>query len=137
MCIRDSNEGIISPTQRSGDPRGNSGHYTRYYWGMFDAYYNAFNGAKPLCFTEIGYLSGEGVGGVGRFDWAANTTLAQQAQWLGEAVTLSKDSGKVRLMIIWNVDIRSSGDDPQVGYSIIRPDGNCPACANIQAAMGR
>jgi spore germination protein YaaH/uncharacterized protein YgiM (DUF1202 family) len=130
------NEGIISPNQASGDPRG--GHYTRYFWGMVNTYYNAFGGARPLCFTEIGYLSGQDFGGVpARFGWAGNTTVAQHAQWLAEAVSLSANSGKVRLVIIFNVDFTQYGDDPQAGYAMIRPDGSCPSCALLRQVMGR
>ncbi len=131
------NEGIISPNQTSGDPRGNSSHYTRYFWGMVNAYYNAFGGARQLCFTELGYLSPEGYGGLpGGFSWASNVTVAQQAQWLAEATSLAANSGKVRLLIVWNVDSTTWGNDPQAGYAIIRKDGSCPACGTLSQVMG-
>jgi hypothetical protein len=131
------NEGIISPNQTSGDPRGNSSHYTRYFWGMVNAYYNAFGGSRQLCFTELGYLSPEGYGGLpGGFSWAGNVTVAQQAQWLAEAASLSASSGKVRLMVVWNVDSTTWGNDPQAGYAIIRKDGSCPACGTLNQVMG-
>lgn len=124
------NEGIIPPSQRSGDPR--SEHYTRYFWGMVNTYSNAFGGAKPLCFTELGYLSPEGFGALpGGFAWAQNVTLAQQAAWLDQAVSLAAGSGRVRLLIIWNVDFTGFGADPQAGYAMIRPDGSCPACVAL------
>jgi hypothetical protein len=130
------NEGIISPNQQSGDPRG--GHYTRYYWGMANTYWNAFGGSRPLCFTELGYLSGQDYGGVpSRFGWAANTTLGQHAQWLAEAVSISANSGRVRMLIIFNVDFTMYGDDPQAGYAMIRRDGSCPSCPLIKQVMGR
>ena len=129
------NEGILSPDARSGDPRGSGGHYTRYYSGMFDAYASTFPG-KPLCFTEIGYLSAEGYGPLpGAFGWAANVTVANQAAWLGRAVTLARNSGRVRLFIVWNVDATRYDSDPQAGFAIVRPGGNCPACSNLAAAM--
>jgi hypothetical protein len=132
------NEGIISPNQTSGDPRGNSSHYTRYFWGMVNAYYNAFGGSRQLCFTELGYLSPEGYGGLpGGFSWAGNVTVAQQAQWLAEATSLAADSGKVRMLIVWNVDSKTWGNDPQAGYAIIRKDGSCPACGTLSQVMGR
>lgn len=130
------NEGIISPHQRSGDPRGNGGHYTRYYWGMTDAYYNAFDGQRPLCYTEIGYVSGDDYGGVPpRFAWAENTSIADHAQWLAEAVDISRTNGKVRMFIVWNVDFTQYGDDPQAGYAMVRRDGSCPACDTVRAVM--
>ncbi len=131
------NEGIVSPNQQSGDPRGND-HYTRFFWGMVDTYYNAFGGARPLCFTELGYLSPEGYGGLpGGFAWAGNVTIAQQSQWLAEAASLSANSGKVRMMIVWNIDSTTWGDDPQAGYAIIRQGGSCPACDALRQVMGQ
>lgn len=126
------NEGIVPPSQTSGDPRGNSSHYSRYFWGMVNTYSNAFGGARPLCFTELGYLSPEGFGGLpDSFAWAGGTSLAEHASWLADAVALSRNSGKVRLLIVWNVDFTNYGSDPMAGYAMIRPDGSCPACDAI------
>ncbi|MBK8022242.1 MAG: hypothetical protein IPK19_12630 [Chloroflexi bacterium] len=123
------NEGILPPGQTSGDPRGNSGHYSRYFWGMVNTYSNAVGGRRPLCFTELGYLSPEGFGPLpGAFGWAENTSLSEQAQWVDQAVTLAARSGKVRLVIVWNVDFTDYGADPMAGYALIRPGGSCPAC---------
>jgi hypothetical protein len=138
------NEGLISPTKTGGDPRGNSNHYTRYYQTMVDTYWSASGESKPLCFTEIGYLSAEEWGYLpGNFLWRPpiNLTVAEQAQYLGEAAQLSKQQGKVRLMIVFNVDFtefpgpEEPVGDPQGGYAIIRQDGNCPACQSLAAAM--
>jgi hypothetical protein len=123
------NEGILPPTQTSGDPRGSSGHYSRYYQGMVNTYWNAFGGRKPLCFTELGYLSPEGFGPLpAGFEWAANTSVGEQAAWLDSAVSLARNSGRVRILIVWNVDFANYGADPMGGFAIIRPGGGCPAC---------
>jgi uncharacterized protein YraI len=123
------NEGVVGPDQTSGDPRGSSGYYTRYFWGMVNTYSGAFGGRRPLCFTELGYLTPEGYAPLpGGFAWAQNVSLAQQAAWLDRAVSLARSSGKVRLLIIWNVDFTQYGADPMAGYAIIRPNGGCPAC---------
>lgn len=130
------NEGILSPSKTSGDPRGNSGHYTRYYQAMVNLYTGIFP-SKPLCFTEIGYLSPEGYGPLpAAFSWAANVTAQDQAVWLAEAATLAKNSGRVRLFLVWNVDSTNYGDDPQAGYAIIRPNNTCNACVTLGAVMG-
>ena len=127
------NEGIIPPSQTSGDPRGDN-YYTRYFYGMLNTYYSVFG--KPVCFTELGYLSPEGYGGLPpAFAWASDTSVAEQAAWLAEAAVLASQSGKVRLMVVWNVDIFSYGNDPQGGYAIIRPNGQCPACDALAAVM--
>lgn len=129
------NEGILPPSATSGDPRGNSGHYTRYYPAMVNLYGSTFPN-KPLCFTELGYLTSDGYGPLpGGFAWAANTTLQQHAQWLGDVVRLARQGGRVRMIIVWNVDFRVYNDDPQGGFAIVRPDGSCPACATLAAAM--
>jgi hypothetical protein len=123
------NEGILGPNQTSGDPRGSGDYYTRYFWGMVNTYYRAFGGRRPLCFTELGYLTPEGYGPLpGSFGWAADVTVAQQAAWIDQAVSLSRSSGKVRLLLIWNIDFSDYGADPMGGYALIRPGGSCPAC---------
>jgi hypothetical protein len=132
------NEGIVPPDWTSGDPRDN--YYTRYFWGMVNTYWNAFGGARKLCFTELGYLSDDGYPPLEAvapsFAWAKDVTVQQQAEWLARAAQLSAQSGKVRLMIIWNVDFRNYGADPMAGYAIIRPDGSCPACETLHQVMG-
>jgi hypothetical protein len=123
------NEGILPPSATSGDPRGASSHYTRYYGSMVSTYYNAFRGRRQLCFTELGYLSPEGFSGLpAGFEWAANTSVSEQAQWIDQVVSLAARSGRVRLLIIWNMDFAGYGADPQGGYALIRPGGGCPAC---------
>jgi hypothetical protein len=102
-------------------------------------YYNTFAGQHPVCFSELGYLSPEGFSGVPpNFNWAANTSVAEQAQWLAEAAQLSRNSGKVRIMTVFNVDFTEYdiNSDPQAGYAIIRPDGTCPACSTLDSVMG-
>ncbi|HVU10241.1 MAG TPA: hypothetical protein VHD90_03145 [Phototrophicaceae bacterium] len=130
------NEGIVPPTQSSGDPRGDN-YPTRYFSTMLARGYNPFGG-KPVCFTELGYLSGQGFNQAipASFAWADNTTVAEQASWLAGAATAAAQSGKVRLMIVFNVDFPSFTDnDPQGGYAMLRPDGSCPACDALGAVM--
>ena len=129
------NSGAVPPTARSGAPVGSSGHYTWYYPTMVELYRGTFPG-KKLCFTEIGYVSPEGYGPISSgFAWGANTTVAQQADWLATAVRLARGSGIVRLFIVWNIDATHYSSDPQAGYAIIRPGGGCPACGALAAAM--
>jgi hypothetical protein len=133
------NEGVVSPNQTSGDPRNPSDHYTRYYSGMVNLYYNTFGGAKKLCFTEFGYLTPEGYPSLAStapsFAWAEATTVAQQAAWLADAAALSINSGKVRLMIVWNVNFTNYSSDPMAGYAIVRKGGDCPACEALGAVV--
>ncbi|WP_162910052.1 hypothetical protein [Aggregatilinea lenta] len=127
------NEGIISPTQSSGDPRDS--YPTRYFGSMLSRALAPFGG-KQACFTELGYLTPEGYGTLpGGFSWAQNTTIAQQAQWMAEAAVAAATSGRVRLMIVFNVDFTTWGSDPQAGYAIVRADGTCPACTALASVL--
>jgi hypothetical protein len=128
------NEGIVPPSATSGDPRGNSSHYTRYFMSMINTYRAIFPG-KPLCFTELGYLSGDGFSQPlpNAFNWANNTSVQEQAQWLRDVVQIGAQlsSVKIELITIFNIDYKNFDADPQAGYAIIRPDGSCPACDSI------
>lgn len=126
------NEGIIPPSQTSGDPRGDN-YYTRYFYGMLNGYISITR--KPICFTELGYLTPDGYPPLpSYFGWAQNVTVAQQAAWLAEAAALASQSGQVPLFIVWNIDFTRYDSDPQAGYAIIRRDGSCPACATLAQA---
>ena len=130
------NAGIVPPDATSGAPVGSSGHYSWYLPRMMTLY-RSFFPSKPLCITELGYLTGEGIGALpGGFAWASGNTLAEQAAWLAGAVHRARGSGYVRLFIVWNVDATYWGSDPQSGYAIVRPGGGCPACDSLRVAMG-
>lgn len=131
------NEGIIPPSQGSGDPRG--GYPTYYFSSMLSRGFSPFGG-KPVCFTELGYLSPEGFNASlpANFGWAANTSVAEHAAWLAEAATMAAQSGRVRLMIVFNVDFPTFiENDPMGGYAMFRPGGTCPACDTLGAVMRR
>jgi LysM repeat protein len=129
------NEGVVPPNQTSGDPRGNPNHYTRYFPTMVNTYAAVFPN-KLLCFTELGYLTPEGLGALPPgFEWAANTSIQEQAEWLAQAAVLSRQSGRIRMMIVWNVDATTWGADPQAGFAIIR-NGSCLACQTLGSVMG-
>lgn len=127
------NEGIVSPSQSTGDPRDS--YPTRYFGTMLARASASFPG-KQICWTELGYVTGEGYGALpAGFAWGSETSIAEQATWLAEAAVLSAQSGKVRLMIVFNVDFTFWGDDPQAGYAIIRADGSCPACTSLAGVL--
>lgn len=128
------NEGIVSPRNSSGDPR--SPYPTRYFGSMLNRGAQFFPNSK-ICWTELGYLSGEGMGAPipTSFSWASNVTVAQQAEWIADAARLSRESGRVSLMIVWNLNFTRWDTDPMGGYALLRPDGSCPGCATLGAAM--
>lgn len=132
------NEGVLPPAQLGGDPRDHD-YPTRYFTSQLDrAGYYFQSHDIPLCITELGYLSPEGYGRLpGNFAWAVNTSVAEQAAWLAQAITIAADYAKspVELLIVWNIDFEQWDPDPQAGYAIIRPDGSCPACQTIGALM--
>lgn len=138
-CVGAHHNGtMVGPDQTSGAPVGSADHYQWYFWGTLNMTYNTFGGRVPVCWTELGYVTGEGIGALpGGFSWGGGITLANHAEWLARAAQLSAQSGKVRIMIIWNIDFRQWDDDPQAGFSIFRPDGSCPACQTLRAVMGR
>jgi hypothetical protein len=127
------NAGATPPSQSTGHPAGND-HYSWHLQPMINLYASL---GRPICFTELGYLSGEDYGGLpGRFSWAGGTTVGQHAQWLAEATSIAANSGRVRLVIVFNVDFTTFGEDPQAGFAMIRKDGSCPACETLRQVMG-
>jgi hypothetical protein len=133
------NEGIIPPGQQGGDPR-QPDYPTRYLPLMIQRAAFPFRGQNiPLCFTELGYLSPEGFPPLpSGFEWAANTSVQEQAEWLRDAITVSAQmsSVQVALIIVFNVDFERYDADPQAGFAMIRPDGSCPACESIGSLAG-
>lgn len=128
------NEGVVPPNVRSGDPRGDD-YYTRYLTTMLDTYWSVTGGQRKICITELGYLTSAGYPPLpSYFSWAQGVTLDQHAAWLADAAAISSQTGRVRLMIVWNVDFTTYNSDPQGGYAMIRPDGSCPACQALAAA---
>jgi hypothetical protein len=131
------NSGATAPSATSGHPADNGGrHHSWYFLPQTQLYYNTFGGTRKLFYTEMGYASQEGLAEFSAdFAWARGTNNAQQAAWLAEAVNLSRSTGMVANIIVWNIDFSRFGYDPQDGYAIIRPGGSCPACDALHAVM--
>ncbi len=122
------NAGATAPDATTGHPAGR--HYGWYFEPSLQMVQNAFGGAKPICITELGYLSSEGYAELpGQFWWAQETRAEQQGQWLAEAIALAHASRIVQQVIVFNVDIiKWENGDPQSGYAILRSDGRCSLC---------
>lgn len=133
------NAGATSPSATTGHPADpGDRHYSWYYQPTLTLYRNAFSNTRNLCLTEFGYLTADGFAGLPPgFSWAANTSLDEQALWLAEAAQIAKNSGYVRLAIVFNLDFTKydPAGDPQAGYAIIRQNGTCPACARLGDVM--
>jgi hypothetical protein len=119
-------EGVVPPWQSHSDPRDD--YYTRYYQSMVDTYQAITLNQIPLCFTELGYLTPDNLDEPlpPYFAWAEETSLAEQALWLDAAIQMAAESEQVRILIVWNMNHQ---DEDSAGFSLIRPDGTCPACA--------
>lgn len=106
---------------------------------LLDYYKALTNSTRPLCFTEVGYLTAEGLAPLEQvapnFAWASGNTLQEQADWLAQAVTIARADPQVELLIVWNVDFQNQEKDPHAGYAIIRSGGACPACDTLHRAM--
>jgi hypothetical protein len=91
-------------------------------------YSDAISGMKPLCITEFGWASSEGLGGypVG-FGFALDNSLDEQAQYATQAFQLMREWGFVRMAFLWNLNYANTGprtpDDPNAPYSLIDYNG--------------
>ncbi len=83
--------------------------------------------AKKLCVTEFGWASNEGYDALQEgFEWAADNTLEEQAQFITQAFQQMHDSGNVWLAFLFNYDFgnKSGGpEDNKVHYSIVDTNG--------------
>ncbi|MCL4247161.1 MAG: hypothetical protein KJ065_03300 [Anaerolineae bacterium] len=130
-------EGIVPPDATSGDSRGETG--TRYLATMLEraaAPFRERGDDVPLCITELGYVSPEGLPEPlpDDFAWANETTLAEQSAWLAGAIDLMSglSSSQIRLVLVYNFNSASPAIYAH-GYSMLRPDGSCPTCDAIAA----
>jgi len=135
-------EGVVPPNITSGDPRDNGA--TRYLKTMLERAYEPFSeSGLPLCITSLGYASAEGLGDfvLEGFDWARETTAAQQGEWTAGAIAqmAAEPDIPVEMAMLWRINpyIIPTGDidmmDIAAYFSIIRPDGSCAACDALAA----
>lgn len=91
-------------------------------------YHDAISGMKPLCVTEFGWASSEGLGGYPPgFEFAQDNTLEEQAEYDVQAFQLMREWGFVRLAFLWNLNYANTGPqeptDPNAPYSLIDFNG--------------
>ncbi|MBN1180559.1 MAG: hypothetical protein JXD18_15225 [Anaerolineae bacterium] len=94
-----------------------------------ERYSSAISGMKPLCLTEFGWASAEGLGGYPPgFEFSQDNSLEEQSQYISQAFQLMHDWGFVRLAFLWNLNYANTGprtpDDPNAPYSIIDYNGS-------------
>ncbi|MCA9886111.1 MAG: hypothetical protein H6670_04775 [Anaerolineaceae bacterium] len=123
------NEVVNDPTAQFRGPFDNP-HHSWSFRSTLEGYRNrivAANYDVPLCVTEFGWAVGEDLEGVPEgFGFALDNTLAEQASWIPEAMSMMDNYGWVRLGIIWNFNYApQAGWDPNndnVPYSLIGPN---------------
>jgi len=123
-------EGYNDPTASFRGPFDNPDHswsFKSTLWGYHDRIVAA-GGDKPLCITEFGWASAEGLGGYPpSFEFALDNTLEEQAQWDVEAFQEMREWGFVRLAFLWNLDFANKCNrdptDPNAPYSLLDFDG--------------
>jgi len=128
----------IPPDVRWDDPYEDDTALFRGFWDNPDIswsfrstlewYHEAVQGMKPLCVTEFGWASAEGLGGYPPgFEFALDNTLEEQAEYDVQAFQLMREWGFVRLAFLWNLDYANKGprrpDDPNAPYSLVDFDG--------------
>jgi hypothetical protein len=91
-------------------------------------------GQAPICITEFGYAVARGDALPHGFEWAADNTAQEQAQWLADGWRWSEEHpGVLRLVIVWNLDYWSDdADDVNTLYSLWSPGGLMPAFGALQ-----
>ena len=92
-------------------------------------YARIVNQQKPLCITEFGWPSSEGIATPVRegFGFSKDNTLQDQADYIVKAYQLMKQWGFVKLAFLWNLNFNTVTSDPTTTdnaiYSILTPGG--------------
>jgi aryl-phospho-beta-D-glucosidase BglC (GH1 family) len=85
-------------------------------------------GKKPLCITEFGWPSSEGITTPTRpgFEFSKDNTLQDQANYIVQAFQLMKQWGFVKIAFLWNLNFFNVTDDPSTTdnaiYSLLDPN---------------
>ncbi len=91
--------------------------------------------SRPACVTELGYalpIDGRAPEG---FGWIMSHTPERQTEVLLGGMRWARQSGVVRLVILWNLNFDGPVGDPNVPYALVREGFESPALKTIQAAM--
>ena len=100
-------------------------------------YYDTFTQQVPICITELGFATPDRTGGhlPPGFEWAAQTSAEQQAQWLVDGFQWAKEHPDVvRLIVVWNLNYHTDDpDNPNLPYALWSPGGLMPAYHALQS----
>lgn len=119
-------EGFNDPTATYRGPF-DSPHHSWSFKSTLFGYHDMIVAAgrdTPICVTEFGWATNEGFDGTPPgFEFAADNTLTEQAQWNVQAFQLMREWGFVQLAFLWNLDYSYKGGlgatDPNAPYSIL------------------
>jgi len=119
-------EGYNDPTATFRGPFDSPHHswsFKSTLWSYHDMILEAERNT-PLCVTEFGWASSEGLGGTPPgFEFADDNTEEEQAAWDVEAFQLMRRWGFVWVATLWNLDYSYKGGlgptDPNAPYSIL------------------
>jgi hypothetical protein len=112
-------------------------HHSWCFRGTMEGYRAALvangDGNKLLWPTEFGWAVSSTP--QTNYEYAADNTRAEQAQWIGEAYQQAKQWGWVGPMFLWNLNyaITRPGSE-QAAFSILMPEGPTPAYQTIAGA---
>ncbi|HLF03058.1 MAG TPA: hypothetical protein VI547_13840 [Anaerolineales bacterium] len=131
------NIGISAPTNTDNSLKGDAAFW---FLPRILKYYSTLTqGTRPVCITELGYLTDEGLDPLETvapdFAWAKDTTLTDQGEWHALAAQTGLNTPIVEMIIVWNVDFYVYGADPHAGYAIVRQDGACPTCDALHVVL--
>ena len=83
-------------------------------------YFDLAARSRPVCFTEFGYaLPVDGRAPEG-FGWIMSHTPERQAEVLLGGMRWARQSGFVRLVILWNLNFDGPAGDANVPYALVR-----------------
>jgi hypothetical protein len=104
-------------------------HHSWFFNDTLQTYIKIVNGKKPLCVTEFGWPSSDGITTPVRqgFEFSQDNTLQEQATYITQAFKLMNQWGFVKLAFLWNLNFFTVTDDPTTTdnaiYSILTPAG--------------
>jgi hypothetical protein len=105
----------------------NNPHYSWSLKSQVDKYASILGGQKQQCVTEFGYASAVNGQYPAGYEFAADVSEQQQAEYLVEAFNWMRASGQVKLAFLFNLNYGPLGGDPasddNVVFSILAKEG--------------
>jgi hypothetical protein len=104
-------------------------HHSWSFNTTLNEYARIVNRQKPLCITEFGWPSSEGIATPVRqgFEFSKDNTLQDQANYIVQAFQLMKQWGFVKIAFLWNLNFNTVTSDPTTTdnaiYSVLTSGG--------------